>query len=714
MVKKTNPLEEERIVTTSCPYNCGSRCLLKVHVTKGIVAQIGTDQRQGPSLKACVRGLAQREVLYAEDRIKRPLKRIGGRGEGKFSPISWEEALETVSGELARVKKTHGVNSVFLIDSLGSVGCLHGARRAARRFFPLYGGCTKFHGIMSFGAADFASNATFGTIMDGASPDNLLHSRLIILWGWNPVVTRFGPQTAWYLAKARKAGTKIICVDPRQSPSAQTLADQWIPIKPGTDAALLIAMAHVMIAENLYDRGFVDAHTVGFQAFADYVMGKEDGVAKTPGWAESITGVPIETAVQLARDYATHKPAALWAGWAPGRSAFGEQYHRAAITLSAMTGNIGIEGGHTGGTGLVPQGLTGKTLPIPSSADPTVHVTKVYDAILRGKAGGYPSDIKLLYIVGSNFLNQFLNTNKGVQAMKAPEFIVSHELFLTPTARYADIVLPVSHFLESQDLAQPWAGGAYYIHMEKAVGPLAETRTDLDVFAELASRLGLTGYNDKSDEEWIRTFVDETPELPEYGELKGKGVHEFGLDRPWVAFRKQIEDAARHPFPTPSGKIEIYSQKIAEMNNPQIPPIPKYIEPWEGPNDPLRKEWPIQLVSPHSKARANSMFDNVSRLKNLADDALWLNTTDASAREISGGDTVRVFNKRGQLLAVASVNDRIMPGVASLDAGAWFRPDFDGLDHGGCANVLTRDEKSPGGGFACNTCLVQVEKAKAG
>ncbi len=711
MSKTTDSNAKETIITTSCGYDCGGRCLLKVHLRGLKVHHISTAKHQGMDIRACPRGLAQNAVVNDPHRLMQPMRRTGPRGAGQFEPLSWDEALQTIASELQRVKAQDGTESIFFVSNSGSISTLHNTPRVTQRFFSGLGSCTSTWGVTSFQAASQSSRATFGTIFTDSTRDNLLFSKLIILWGWNPVVTRFGPDTAACLKKAKKGGVKIICVDPRHNPSSQSLADQWIPVKPGTDSAMLIAMAHVIMTEALHDSDYIETYTVGFNRFKAYVTGEEDGVPKTPEWAQNICGVPAETIAELARGYAGAKPAALITGWAPGRSAYGEQFHRAASTLAAITANIGIEGGHAaGGVGFVNLGMIKGKVPVPRVKHHRLHNTELYDAIIGGTSAGYHADCKLLYIAGANILNQYLNLNKGKEALLKPAFIVVHELFLTPTAKFADVVLPASHFLERADIGQPYVGGRYSIYMPKIIDPGDGPKSDLQIFSELAARLGIEA-DDRSDEEWLSAFLEAEPDFPDAQTLKDRGVHLFESERPVVAFREQIENPDQHPFETPSGKIEIYSQMFADMNNPLIPAIPKYIEPWEGPADPLTQECPIQLVSPHSKARANSQFNTVAALKKIADDALWINSDDARRRNIKDGDRVAVFNQRGRLYTTANVTDDIMPGVASLDQGQWYQADEEGADQGACANILTRDKMSPAGAFACNSVLVQIELA---
>jgi len=723
----------EEVVPTVCSSHCGGSCLLNVHVKDGVITRIETDDGEEPQLRACLRGRAYRQRVYAPDRLKYPMKRIGARGEGSFERISWDEALDTIAGEIKRVVETYGPAAIVYWVSGGDQGVLHDTWRRMSRLFCLMGGYTRPWGLHSYEGGIFAELATYGTSWTASTRDDLLNSRLIILWGWDPANTIADTNTSWYLVQAKEAGIKIISIDPRYTDSTAIFAHQWIPIRPGTDAAMLIAMANVIVTENLQDQGFLDTYVLGFEAFKDYILGVEDGVPKTPRWAEAITGVPATTIQKLAEEYVTTRPAALLAGIAPGRTAYGEQYHRAAIALAAMTGNVGIPGGSAAGKvwgplGLgrmgsgpkIPRNLVDAEAPPPKDKLPSrsgyiyghgiVNVFKLTDAILRGKSGGYPADYKLLYLNNSNILNQWPNTNRIIQALNKLEFIVVEEQFMTPTARFADIVLPMTTFLERNDVTMGTALPLFYGYRNKIIEPLYETKAPLEVASELAARLGLTDYNDKTEEEWIRQIVQDS-DVPDYDDFKKQAIFKMQLPQPHVTFSKEINDPANNPFFTPSGKIEIYSQQLADMENPKLPPVPKYIETWESLNDPLASKYPLQLITTHSKRRAHTQFDNIPWLRELEPQAIKINTIDAQARGIKDGDLVKVSNDRGEMIIRAKVTERVMPGVVDVPQGAWYSPDVKGVDRGGCANVLTKDEPSPGAALPSNTALVQVEKA---
>ncbi len=718
----------ESVVTSTCGHNCGGRCVVNAHVRDGRIVRISTDPRRWtpevPPLHACVRGFGQLERVYHPDRLQHPLRRSGPRGAGQFERITWDEALDEVARQMRRIRDTYGPVAILDCSRTGSLSMLHG-RATVQRLLHMFGGCTELWSNISAEAEIFAVRHTFGETADyksaGREPTDYVNSRLIVLWGWSPGDGTFGTGTFEYLKWAKRRGVRIIGVDPRMTKTSHALADEHVFIRPSTDAAALIAMAYVIVDEGLHDEAYLDRHVLGFDeshlpagapagaSYRSYLFGLTDGVRKTPEWAAEITGIPAATLRRLAVEFATTKPAAIHCGYAPGRTIHGEQFHRAAYALAAMTGNVGIAGGNSGCS----NGATGRCgiKSLPTGTNPTrarVASPLLADLLARGRAGGYPADIKMIYSAAGDLFNQLPNVAKTAAAAQSLEFMVVHDHFLTPTARYADIVLPATTFWERNDLHTPWAGaGHYVIFMRQAIEPMDECRNDLDICTDLARRLGIPGYNDRTEEEWLRELSGET--IDDFETFKERGVARLPAPDDAVAFAAQIRDPDGHPFSTPSGKIEIYSLRLAQNPDPYglgpIPAIPTWIP------DPPDPRHPLRLLTPKSRARTHSIHDNQPILARADRDDVWIHPADAAARGIVDGGRVRVFNDRGATVLPARVTERIAPGVVSIKEGAWFTPDQHGEDTRGCANVLIADRASPAGASAFNSTFVDVVRA---
>ena len=407
----------ETVVTSTCGHNCGGRCVVNAHIVDDKITRITTDMRpfdpDHPPLPACARGVGQIERVYHPDRLKYPMRRTGPRGSGQFERISWDEALDEVARELLRVREQYGNAAILDASRSGNLSMLH-SRSGAKRFLNMFGGCTDLWSSMSCEAEIFAVRHTFGPQISykaaGREPTDYINSKLILMWGWSPADGTFGTGTPQYLKYAKEHGVRIICVDARRTRTSKQLADEHIFIKPSTDAAALIAMANVIVSEGLHDQAYCDKYVQGFDeatlpdgapvgaSYRAYLMGDSDGVPKTPAWAATRCGLPAETIRRLALEFGSAKPAALHCGYAPGRTTYGEQFHRAAYALAAITGNIGVVGGNTGcsngATGRAGvKGLPEGDNPIDSKAS----APELADMLARGKAGGYPADIKLIY-----------------------------------------------------------------------------------------------------------------------------------------------------------------------------------------------------------------------------------------------------------------------------------------------------------------------------
>ena len=752
---------------TSCNVNCGSRCPLLLTVVDGTIVRVqtdntGDDEIGSQQVRACVRGRSIRQRIYSPDRLLYPMKRSGKRGSGEFERITWDEAYTLIADKLRAVLDEYGPEAVYLNYGTGAVtGVMqnhYSTSSTTTRLMNLLGGYLNFYGTYSTAQISQATPYTYGVNTGGNSFNDVLNSKLLVLWGNNPHETRMSGGGETYITQKvkREAGVKVIVVDPRLSDTAVTIADEWIPLRPNTDAALVAGMAHVMISENLIDQDFLDTYCVGFDeahmpdgaprhaSYHSYVMGLgEDGIAKTPAWASRITGVPVDKIRQFAREVALAKPCAVVQGWGPQRHSNGENSARAIQLLAILTGNVGIAGGGTGGR----EGSY--SLPLgkfPVGKNPVKASIPVFlwtDAIERGTEMTATADgvrgvdklsvpIKFMWnLAGNAIINQHSQSHRTEEILSDEskcEMIVVFDTTMTPSAKWADILLPDVSNAERFDLCNGGSAAnmGYAIVNDKAIEPLGECKTAYELCTGVAAKLGIEREftEGKSYDEWLEEAWAETqesiPDFPSFEELKQVGVwrqkNPAGATIALKAFR---QDPVANPLTTPSGKIEIYSARLAEMaqewelpEGDRLTALPEYVASFDGHEDPLREKYPLQCIGHHYRARTHSSYHDVAWLREAHPQTVWINPIDAKARGIEHNDMVEIYNDRGRVRIPAFVTDRIAPGVTSLPQGAWYAPDKDGVDVGGSINTLTTQRPSPlAKGNPQHSNLVEIVKA---
>ncbi|BDN35351.1 dimethyl sulfoxide reductase subunit A [Escherichia coli] len=716
----------------------------------GVVTQITTlpDNEldpQMPIMRACVRGRGYRKFVYHPDRLKYPMKRVGKRGEGKFERISWDEATTLIADNLKRITQQYGPASRYVHVGTAVSGGTFSGDAMARRLLNLTGGYLEYYHSVSLGNTAAATPYTYGVAASGNSMDTLLDTKLVILWGHNPTETIFG-HTNYYFQKMKQNGTRFIVVDPRYSDTVSSLADQWIPLLPTTDNALMDAMMYVIISENLHDKTFIDTYTLGFdensmpegvpanESLVAYLFGAKDGIHKTPEWAEKITHVPAQSIRQLARDYATTKPAALIQGWGPQRHICGERTARGSTLLASITGNVGIKGGWAAGYGGssnrkfcvgpdMPENPVQAKISIMNWMQAADDASKVTPQDGLKGVDKLDSNIRLLFSLAGNYLaNQNPDVHQAAKLLEDEskiEFIVLSDLFMTPSAKYADVLLPETSFMERWNIGETWGTASYLILSEKPIEPDFERRTDYDWLRDVAKKLGVEAEfsQGRDEKQWIEHIWEQTrlampdENLPDFATLQKTRRHLF-KSAPHIAFEANIRDPQNNPFPTPSGKIEIFSKRLFDMQDPEIPALSHYVPAFEGPEDKLTAKYPLQLITWKGKNRANSTQYANPWLQEVQTQKLWLNPQDAKQRGISEGDSVKIYNDRGVSIIPVEITPRIIPGVVAMQAGAWWQLDAQGIDRGGCANVLSSTRITAlAKGNSHQTMLVEVEKA---
>jgi biotin/methionine sulfoxide reductase len=707
---------------------------------------------------------SQVEAVYDQCRIDRPYVRKGfldrgaasdrtQRGAESFVPVDWDTALALVSGELTRVKESFGNRAIFA-GSYGwsSAGRLHHAKSLLARFMNLHGGATVQVDTYSNAAGSVITPHVLGDTTAISGPGTTFdtiaeNTRLVVSFGGMPLqnlqIDSGGTgehSSISSISALAGRGIEFVNISPLRTDQADELKAEWLPAIPGTDTAIMIGLAHTLVAEGLHDRAFLERYTVGFEKFSRYLMGEDDGQPKDAAWAARISGVDAETIRKLARRMAGTRTF-ITTTWSLQRADHGEQPIWMTIVLAAILGQIGLPGGGFGfgygsmnrmGQGRSPVAALNRPvgrspinsyIPVARISDLLLHPGETID--YNGQRITFP-DIKMIYWCGGNPFHHHQDINRLVQAWRRPETVIVHEIFWTPTARYADIVLPATTTLERNDIAS--SSDRYMFAMHQAIEPVGEARNDFDIFADLGERLGFREdfTEGRSEMEWLRHLYEIVRqqaarhgiERPDFETFWETGYIADPITKHFDYLSGYRADPQGKKLKTPSGRIEIFSEKVASFGYDDCPGHPVWIEPaeWLGSPQAHRK---LHLISNQPTMRLHGQLDNgpLSRASKVKGrEPVLICPKDAAERGIKDGDVVRLFNERGACLAGAVVTDAMSHGVLQLQTGAWYDPDQPGhvgtLDRHGNPNVLTLDKGTSklAQGPSSQTTLVEIER----
>jgi len=676
------------------------------------------------------------------------------RGADSYRAVSWPVALDLVTRALVDTKTKYGNEAIFAgCYGWASAGRFHNAPSQLKRFLNLFGGYVDRVGNHSFGAALGIMPYVIGRadIPNLVAPWETLvgSNELIVLFGGahlkNAQVEMNGQvrhEAETWFHKAHAAGSRFINISPSRSDLTEAVEGEWISLRPNTDMAVMLGIAHTLLMESLCDRAFLQRFCTGFEPFADYLRGVSDGVVKDAAWAAGISTVPAQRIVALARQMASSRTLVATA-WSVQRADHGEQPVWMTVTLAAMLGQIGLPGGGFslgfGRAGTAPpRKVPRMAMPVGKNPVATiVPVAGVGDMLLNpgkeiefnGRRIKYP-DVKLIYAVGGNAFHHNTDLNALLRGWQRPDTVIVHEPFWTPVARHADIVLPATTTLERNDILAAEAA-SHWLAMQKVIEPVGQARNDFDIFADLAERLGFRSAftEDRDEMAWLSWLYEQTRSQaqergyapPDFKTFWKDGVHAFREEAPvpQVLLGDFRRDPDANPLKTPSGRIEIFSQRIAGFNYAECSAHPSWIEPTEWLGSAKVKDTPLHLLSNQPTARLHSQLDMspLSRASKIAGrEAITMHPKDAGARGIRDGDVVRVSNARGAFLAGARLSDDLRENVVQIATGAWYQavePGVPGsLDTHGNPNMVTMSKMtSPlAGAPTAQTVLVQIER----